>query len=72
MKSKLFATTVITVAALSGFSAFAQGNGLNSLEGEAANVVTFNTLPGNLTRQQAVRSMGKVHALDGSEKLTQH
>ena len=108
MKSKFFATTVITVAALSGFSAFAQGNGQNRLEGEAANVVTFSTLPGkltqaqvqaeylqarnnralpvsaeaafaptvaqagNLTRQQAVRSMGKVHALDGSGKLTQH
>ena len=108
MKSKLFATTFIAVAALTGFSAFAQSNGQSRLEGEAANAVTFSTLPGkltraqvqaeylqarnnnalpvsaeaafaptvaqsgNLTRQQAVRSMGKVHALDGSEKLTQH
>ena len=108
MKSKFFPTVVVAVAALSGFSAFAQGNIQNRLYGEAANKVTFDTTPSKLTRAQVqteflnasknnalpltaeagfppavvqtsaltrkqfVASMGKVHALDGSEKLTQH
>lgn len=108
MKSKFVAITVVAITALSGASAFAQTNTQNHLYGEAANVVSFDTTPSqltraqvqaeylqasksnalplspeaafapvlsgtsNLTREQVVASMAKLHALDGSGKLTQH
>ena len=49
MKSTLIASTVIAIAALTGASAFAQGN----MAGEAAYVIPAQTFTSNTTRAQA-------------------
>ena len=48
MNSKLIASTVVAIAALTGANAFAQGN----LSGEAAYVVPAPTTTSNTTRAQ--------------------
>ena len=48
MNSKLIASAVVALAALTGANAFAQGN----MSGEAATAVTFPITPSNVTRAQ--------------------
>ena len=48
MNSKLIASAVVAIAALTGANAFAQGN----MSGEAATVITFPITASNVTRAQ--------------------
>lgn len=59
MKSKIIASTVLAIAALSGASTFAQTNTQTHLSGEAAYAVTFPITPSNLTRAEVTNNIPK-------------